>query len=171
MDPERLVQCPYDKNHQIRACRLPYHLVKCRKNNQKIARELATCPYNARHRVPKQELKLHIASCENKVSPEVLEVTSSRGDPKNRIKEVTAWQCPPPEEDWEAATLVRGARNSHLPFLNCSPIFYQLWKMLLQRFGDHPKLLWQATSDKKILKMSLQDHHRDSPGATENIPF
>nr|XP_028577063.1 gametocyte-specific factor 1-like isoform X2 [Podarcis muralis] len=102
MDPERLVQCPYDKNHQIRACRLPYHLVKCRKNNQKIARELATCPYNARHRVPKQELKLHIATCENKVSPEVLEVTSSRGDPKNRIKEVTAWQCPPPEEDWEA---------------------------------------------------------------------
>uniref|UniRef100_A0A670IHG8 CHHC U11-48K-type domain-containing protein n=1 Tax=Podarcis muralis TaxID=64176 RepID=A0A670IHG8_PODMU len=73
MDPERLVQCPYDKNHQIRACRLPYHLVKCRKNNQKIARELATCPYNARHRVPKQELKLHIATCENKVSPEVLE--------------------------------------------------------------------------------------------------
>ncbi|CAI5765040.1 Uncharacterized protein PODLI_1B006266 [Podarcis lilfordi] len=102
MDPERLVQCPYDKNHQIRACRLPYHLVKCRKNNQKIARELATCPYNARHRVPKQELKLHIATCENKVSPEVLEVTSSRGDPKNRIREVTAWQCPPPEEDWEA---------------------------------------------------------------------
>lgn len=30
-DPERLVQCPYDKHHQIRACRFPYHLVKCRK--------------------------------------------------------------------------------------------------------------------------------------------
>uniref|UniRef100_A0A670IVC8 CHHC U11-48K-type domain-containing protein n=1 Tax=Podarcis muralis TaxID=64176 RepID=A0A670IVC8_PODMU len=100
--PEAPVKVLFCRNHQIRACRLPYHLVKCRKNNQKIARELATCPYNARHRVPKQELKLHIATCENKVSPEVLEVTSSRGDPKNRIKEVTAWQCPPPEEDWEA---------------------------------------------------------------------
>lgn len=31
LDPEKLMQCPYDKNHQIRACRFPYHLVKCRK--------------------------------------------------------------------------------------------------------------------------------------------
>ncbi|XP_061470557.1 gametocyte-specific factor 1-like [Rhineura floridana] len=99
MDPERLVQCPYDKNHQIRACRLPYHLVKCRKNNQKIAKELVTCPYNARHRVPKQELKFHTATCENKVSPEILEVAAN---PKNKIKQVIAWQCPLPEEDWEA---------------------------------------------------------------------
>nr|XP_048691183.1 probable ATP-dependent RNA helicase DDX10 [Caretta caretta] len=31
LDPERLIQCPYDKYHQIRACRFPYHLIKCRK--------------------------------------------------------------------------------------------------------------------------------------------
>lgn len=31
LDPEKLLQCPYDKNHQIRACRFPYHLIKCRK--------------------------------------------------------------------------------------------------------------------------------------------
>lgn len=31
LDPEKLIQCPYDKNHQIRACRFPYHLIKCRK--------------------------------------------------------------------------------------------------------------------------------------------
>uniref|UniRef100_A0A670KE80 CHHC U11-48K-type domain-containing protein n=1 Tax=Podarcis muralis TaxID=64176 RepID=A0A670KE80_PODMU len=102
MQPERFVQCPSNKNHQIRAYRLKYQLVKCRKNNQKVARELAMCPCNAHHQVPKRELELHIATCENKVSPEVLEVTASRGDPNNRIKEVTAWQCPPPEEDWDA---------------------------------------------------------------------
>lgn len=31
LDPEKLLQCPYDKNHQIRACRFPYHLIKCKK--------------------------------------------------------------------------------------------------------------------------------------------
>lgn len=31
MDPEALVQCPYDKAHQIRVSRLPYHLVKCQR--------------------------------------------------------------------------------------------------------------------------------------------
>uniref|UniRef100_A0A8D0DGA5 CHHC U11-48K-type domain-containing protein n=1 Tax=Salvator merianae TaxID=96440 RepID=A0A8D0DGA5_SALMN len=71
MDPERLVQCPYDKNHQIKASRLPYHLVKCRKNNQKIAKKIVTCPYNARHRIPKQEFSLHTATCESKTSEEI----------------------------------------------------------------------------------------------------
>ncbi|XP_077694531.1 uncharacterized protein LOC144277536 isoform X2 [Eretmochelys imbricata] len=67
MDPERLIPCPYDKNHQIRASRFPYHLVKCKENNKKRAKELATCPYNARHRVPKQELQLHISTCTDRV--------------------------------------------------------------------------------------------------------
>lgn len=31
LDPDRLLQCPFDKNHQIRSCRFPYHLIKCRK--------------------------------------------------------------------------------------------------------------------------------------------
>uniref|UniRef100_A0A452IBL7 CHHC U11-48K-type domain-containing protein n=1 Tax=Gopherus agassizii TaxID=38772 RepID=A0A452IBL7_9SAUR len=63
MDPEQLIPCPYDKNHQIRASSFLYHLVKCRENNKKRAKELATCPYNARHRVPKRELQLHISAC------------------------------------------------------------------------------------------------------------
>ncbi|XP_054859760.1 gametocyte-specific factor 1-like [Eublepharis macularius] len=99
MDPERLIQCPYDKNHQVRACRFPYHLVKCRQNNQKIAKELVACPYNARHRVPRQELNMHMSVCENKVSPELEGV---RWGTNNRTKEATAWQCPPSQEDWEA---------------------------------------------------------------------
>ncbi|KAJ6644722.1 hypothetical protein lerEdw1_013613 [Lerista edwardsae] len=107
MDPERLVQCPYDKNHQIRACRLPYHLVKCRENNKKIAKELITCPYNARHRIPKLEFNMHVATCENKVSPEENWLISN---PKKATMTAKAWQCPPSEEDWEAATKARGTR-------------------------------------------------------------
>ncbi|XP_077185378.1 gametocyte-specific factor 1-like isoform X1 [Paroedura picta] len=98
MDPERLIQCPYDKNHQIRACRFPYHLVKCRENNKKIAKELVTCPYNARHRVPRQELNFHLTTCESKVSQELEGASSSH----TRPTEVTDFQCPPSQEDWEA---------------------------------------------------------------------
>ncbi|XP_048343634.1 gametocyte-specific factor 1-like [Sphaerodactylus townsendi] len=99
MDSEQLLQCPYDKSHQIRPCRFPYHLVKCRENNKKIAKELATCPYNARHRVPRQELSLHMSSCENKVSQELEGVAYGS---TNRAREVIAFQCPPSQEDWEA---------------------------------------------------------------------
>ncbi|XP_060108135.1 gametocyte-specific factor 1-like [Heteronotia binoei] len=98
MDPERLIQCPYDKNHQIRACRFPYHLVKCRENNKKIAKELVMCPYNARHRIPKQELNLHMSSCESKTSQELEEIPSS----KSKTKEVHDFQGPPAQENWEA---------------------------------------------------------------------
>ncbi|XP_019353145.2 gametocyte-specific factor 1 isoform X1 [Alligator mississippiensis] len=98
MDPERLLQCPYDKTHQIRACRFPYHLVKCRENNRKVAAELATCPYNARHKVPKRELQLHIATCSNNPAD-----TEAPFPPKTELKEMPgAWQCPPCQEDWEA---------------------------------------------------------------------
>ncbi|KAM7390926.1 hypothetical protein PAMA_008907 [Pampus argenteus] len=55
-DPDKLLQCPFDKNHQIRSCRFPYHLIKCRKNHPKLASELKTCPFNARHLVPKHKL-------------------------------------------------------------------------------------------------------------------
>lgn len=33
-DPDRLLQCPFDKNHQIRSSRFPYHIIKCRKVSQ-----------------------------------------------------------------------------------------------------------------------------------------
>ncbi|XP_053147313.1 gametocyte-specific factor 1-like isoform X3 [Hemicordylus capensis] len=66
LDPDKLMQCPYDKNHKIRACRFPYHLVKCRKNHPDIVQQLATCPFNARHQVPREEIRQHISSCDDK---------------------------------------------------------------------------------------------------------
>uniref|UniRef100_A0A3B4T999 CHHC U11-48K-type domain-containing protein n=1 Tax=Seriola dumerili TaxID=41447 RepID=A0A3B4T999_SERDU len=67
-DPDKLLQCPFDKNHQIRACRFPYHLIKCRKNHPQLANELKTCPFNARHLVPKHELTRHTETCEDRIS-------------------------------------------------------------------------------------------------------
>uniref|UniRef100_A0A3Q0S5S2 CHHC U11-48K-type domain-containing protein n=1 Tax=Amphilophus citrinellus TaxID=61819 RepID=A0A3Q0S5S2_AMPCI len=67
-DPEKLLQCPFDKNHQIRTCRFPYHLIKCRKNHPNLASELKTCPFNARHLVHKHELAHHTETCEDRIS-------------------------------------------------------------------------------------------------------
>uniref|UniRef100_A0A3B4BH19 CHHC U11-48K-type domain-containing protein n=1 Tax=Periophthalmus magnuspinnatus TaxID=409849 RepID=A0A3B4BH19_9GOBI len=73
IDPDRLLQCPFDKNHQIRACRFPYHLIKCRKNHPKLASELKTCPYNARHLVPKHELNHHTETCEDRITVDIMD--------------------------------------------------------------------------------------------------
>lgn len=67
-DPDKLLQCPYDSNHKIRACRLPYHLIKCKKNNPQLASELWTCPFNARHLMPKHELSGHMSTCVDRCS-------------------------------------------------------------------------------------------------------
>ncbi|XP_074989713.1 gametocyte-specific factor 1 isoform X2 [Calonectris borealis] len=103
MDPEALVQCPYDKSHQVRVSRLPYHLVKCQRNNPQVARTLATCPFNARHRVPQAKLRSHVASCPDKLQPDLPhETDTSLGNRMKQPEVPTAWQGPPCQEDWEA---------------------------------------------------------------------
>lgn len=60
-NPEDLIECPYEKAHMIRACRMQYHLIKCRKQHD--ATEFVTCPFNARHEVYKVEARYHQATC------------------------------------------------------------------------------------------------------------
>ncbi|XP_029450995.1 gametocyte-specific factor 1-like [Rhinatrema bivittatum] len=100
LDPEALIQCPYDTNHQIRACRFPYHLVKCRKNNPDVVRQLATCPFNARHLIPRAEIGHHISTCDDKscIERDIVEQKNSY-----RSEEVipNRWEPPPCDEDWD----------------------------------------------------------------------
>ncbi|XP_061738842.1 gametocyte-specific factor 1-like isoform X1 [Nerophis ophidion] len=98
-DPDRLFQCPFDKNHQIRVCRLPYHIIKCKKNHPQLAKELRTCPFNACHLVPKEKLASHTDTCPYKISMD----TDSAGVEKPR-----KWDVPirsqfsaDMTEDWE----------------------------------------------------------------------
>uniref|UniRef100_UPI00358E1D5D gametocyte-specific factor 1-like isoform X2 n=1 Tax=Myxine glutinosa TaxID=7769 RepID=UPI00358E1D5D len=65
-DPDEIFACPYDAHHLVRACRYPYHLVKCRENNRLVAREMKTCPFNACHILPKPEMQHHISCCRDK---------------------------------------------------------------------------------------------------------
>nr|XP_015822535.2 gametocyte-specific factor 1 [Nothobranchius furzeri]XP_015822536.2 gametocyte-specific factor 1 [Nothobranchius furzeri]XP_015822537.2 gametocyte-specific factor 1 [Nothobranchius furzeri]XP_015822538.2 gametocyte-specific factor 1 [Nothobranchius furzeri]XP_054601699.1 gametocyte-specific factor 1 [Nothobranchius furzeri] len=97
-DPERLVQCPYDKNHQIRVARFPYHIIKCRKNHPKLAKELKTCPFNARHLLPKHELAAHMETCENRVS---VFTESDMNDECSWKVPVSTWVNPNMTEDWD----------------------------------------------------------------------
>ncbi|XP_023148392.1 gametocyte-specific factor 1 [Amphiprion ocellaris] len=97
-DPDKLMPCPYDKNHQIRACRFPYHLIKCKKNHPKLASELKTCPYNARHLVHKRELARHTETCENRMCVYTEDAGSTNG---NWHVPVSTWVNPIVIEDWD----------------------------------------------------------------------
>uniref|UniRef100_A0A665SXN9 Zgc:56699 n=1 Tax=Echeneis naucrates TaxID=173247 RepID=A0A665SXN9_ECHNA len=78
-DQDKILQCPFDKNHKMRASRFPYHLIKCRKNHPKLASELKPCPFNARHLVPGHEMTHHIETCQNRISVESEECEISFG--------------------------------------------------------------------------------------------
>ncbi|NWI50424.1 GTSF1 factor, partial [Calyptomena viridis] len=99
MDPDAVVQCPYDPSHQVRVSRLPYHLVRC----QKVSRALATCPFNARHRVPRGHLRSHLSSCPDKRLLEDPQGTEdTRGTLWSCPEPPGAWQPPPCQENWDA---------------------------------------------------------------------
>ncbi|XP_053704995.1 gametocyte-specific factor 1 [Synchiropus splendidus] len=108
LDPERLLLCPYDPNHLIRACRFPYHLIKCRKNHPKLAKELKTCPYNARHLVKPQDFAHHMETCVDRVRADtpVMDESCRFSNPPS------TWVNPSPTEDWEAE-----ADNGAAPFI------------------------------------------------------
>uniref|UniRef100_A0A3B4BKA5 CHHC U11-48K-type domain-containing protein n=1 Tax=Periophthalmus magnuspinnatus TaxID=409849 RepID=A0A3B4BKA5_9GOBI len=106
IDPDRLLQCPFDKNHQIRACRFPYHLIKCRKNHPKLASELKTCPYNARHLVPKHELNHHTETCEDRITVDIMDGEMiTNGDGNSWQVPVSTWVNPNVTEDWDAGEI------------------------------------------------------------------
>nr|XP_057907051.1 gametocyte-specific factor 1 [Doryrhamphus excisus]XP_057907052.1 gametocyte-specific factor 1 [Doryrhamphus excisus]XP_057907053.1 gametocyte-specific factor 1 [Doryrhamphus excisus]XP_057907054.1 gametocyte-specific factor 1 [Doryrhamphus excisus]XP_057907055.1 gametocyte-specific factor 1 [Doryrhamphus excisus] len=98
-DPDKLCQCPFDKNHQIRACRLAYHILKCKKNHPELAKQLRTCPFNACHLVPRDQVASHTDTCPDKISMG----TENGGVEKSRKWEVpvTSQIATDMTEDWE----------------------------------------------------------------------
>lgn len=98
-DPDRLQQCPYDSNHQVRACRFAYHLIKCRKNHSELANQFVACPFNARHMVPRGELSFHISRCDDKGCIEQ-DIVDEKSVYKRDVSP-SRWNAPPCNEDWE----------------------------------------------------------------------
>ncbi|KAK7176026.1 hypothetical protein R3I93_000326 [Phoxinus phoxinus] len=99
-NPDKLLLCPYDPHHLIRACRFPYHLIKCRKNHPELISELWTCPFNARHLMRKDELSHHILTCVDRCSVMETYVASEKTDSKFQIP-VSTWTAPACDEDWD----------------------------------------------------------------------
>ncbi|XP_068275126.1 uncharacterized protein [Nyctibius grandis] len=113
LDPDDLMECPYDKHHQIKASRFPYHLVKCKKSNPEVAKKFATCPFNARHLVPHADLSDHIVKCHDKGFIEQDLVNQASGFQREQMNAMSTWQAPPCEEDWETES----SEQSDSPFV------------------------------------------------------
>lgn len=58
---EEIIECPYNSQHRIIRHRMPYHIVKCKKNY--IGIPLETCPFNAMHLYKKENKLIHLETC------------------------------------------------------------------------------------------------------------
>ena len=65
-DPEKLLVCPYDEVHRIKAKRFQKHLLKCRENHPE--KDFVTCPFNAKHVMLRSEFRHHVSRCPDRVS-------------------------------------------------------------------------------------------------------
>ena len=65
-DPERLLVCPYDEVHMIKAKKFQHHLLKCRKNHPD--KDFVNCPFNAKHVMLRSEIRHHVSRCPDRVS-------------------------------------------------------------------------------------------------------
>ncbi|XP_078333610.1 uncharacterized protein LOC111137948 isoform X2 [Crassostrea virginica] len=63
-DPDEMMTCPLDKAHRVLVKRMPYHLMKCKKNF--LEDDVETCPFNALHVMLKPGLRSHLETCPNK---------------------------------------------------------------------------------------------------------
>lgn len=59
--PDVIVQCPFNKEHLVIRHRMPYHIVKCKKNYK--GPPLETCAYNAMHMLPIEQMPKHLDEC------------------------------------------------------------------------------------------------------------
>lgn len=57
------IQCPYNALHRLAGHRMPYHMIKCKKNYR--GPPLDTCPFNAMHMVPQGTLQEHFLKCDD----------------------------------------------------------------------------------------------------------
>lgn len=98
LDPEKLLQCPYDKNHQIRACRFPYQLIKCRKNHPDVAKWLLV---HSMLTTRFHELKSVIVSLAVMTKAVLSRMLSTKQWTWDKRLWQSIWQCPPSDEDWD----------------------------------------------------------------------
>ncbi|GAB0096624.1 uncharacterized protein DMENIID0001_121540 [Sergentomyia squamirostris] len=107
---EYIVECPYNKSHQIEnGRRLQTHLIKCRKEYEKLFTcKKVQCPFNASHMVNEPEKLHHLETCPDRVivdkfnNPIVDSVTAAlktdavKMIPGNQMNDEEDWDDEPP---------------------------------------------------------------------------
>ena len=85
----------HNRNHQIRACRFPYHLIRCKKNHRDAANWILV---PSTLEAPWTEISHCTSSCADRswMEQDAVDQTSNlKQDPLAR----STWQCPPCSED------------------------------------------------------------------------
>lgn len=62
VDIDKVVRCPYNKDHVMKYSKLGIHLAKCEK---KSPIKLQVCVFNSLHRIPQHEYDRHLIVCPN----------------------------------------------------------------------------------------------------------
>lgn len=55
--------CPFNGDHKLVRHRMPYHIVRCRRNYRGPA--LVACAFNAMHLMPAAQMADHLAECDD----------------------------------------------------------------------------------------------------------
>ena len=119
-DREELVTCPYDPVHMISQMRLPYHLIKCRKNHNGKAYQ--QCPYDGKHVILRSKFQDHMNECDKRaiVEPQlVLEDSRTIEVPESQAQAIqqtlsNEWDLDVPSA---ATTNMRVTETLHNTFL------------------------------------------------------
>lgn len=56
IDTQDIIECPYEKHHQILRSRMQVHLTRCRRNHKNVKK--VTCPFNVTHVLNEPELQV-----------------------------------------------------------------------------------------------------------------
>ncbi|XP_037882798.1 gametocyte-specific factor 1 homolog [Glossina fuscipes] len=96
MESEELLQCPYDKAHQILESRMQVHLGRCRRNHAAVPKVL--CPFNVTHILNKPELEFHVRSCPDRKTFENFCNIDKAPTKAGKPPPVPEYQCP---ENWD----------------------------------------------------------------------
>uniref|UniRef100_A0A1I8P0Y6 CHHC U11-48K-type domain-containing protein n=1 Tax=Stomoxys calcitrans TaxID=35570 RepID=A0A1I8P0Y6_STOCA len=95
-ETQDMIECPYDKHHQILRTRMQVHLSRCRRNHTNVKK--TTCPFNVTHVLNEPELEFHVSVCTERKSLEHF---------RNVVNAPTKPTIPPPmpvyesEETWD----------------------------------------------------------------------
>ncbi|XP_058062253.1 gametocyte-specific factor 1 homolog [Anopheles bellator] len=99
----RVLECPYNRAHQITEERMQRHLIKCKKQYPKV--KMLLCPFNSTHYLEAAEYMAHLRLCRDRSLVEtfryVVEPSGNSGQSVQRAKAPSPTPLCPDEENWD----------------------------------------------------------------------